>query len=139
MYAGPRTYEVDRKDLFSFGRLAMELLLKQEGKMNTFRNFQARTFCLFFKEWLFLTFFPQENSGRLADHRSQLTPFLNGVAKALSIELEEEDLSLDQKAAIFNEIAQNIPAENSTLKFFTDSSYASETLQNEFDQLLNLQ
>ena len=95
-------------------------------------------FCSLFKEWLYLTFFPQENSGQLADHRSQLTPFLNGVTKALSIELEQDYLSLDQKTAVFNEIVQNVPAEDSTSNLFTDLSHASETLPNEFDKL-NLQ
>ena len=35
MYAGPRTYEYSSKDLFSFGRLALELFLEPQGKMNT--------------------------------------------------------------------------------------------------------
>ena len=34
IYAGPRAYQVDYKDLFSFGRLVLELFLKQEGNMN---------------------------------------------------------------------------------------------------------
>ena len=32
LYAGPRTYESYYKDLFSFGRLALELFLEQKGK-----------------------------------------------------------------------------------------------------------
>ena len=32
MYAGPRTYESNRKDLFLFGRLALELFLEHEGR-----------------------------------------------------------------------------------------------------------
>ena len=32
LYAGPRTYEDQAKDLFSFGRLALELFLDQKGK-----------------------------------------------------------------------------------------------------------
>ena len=35
MYAGPRTYEYRSKDLFSFGRLALELFLEPQGKINT--------------------------------------------------------------------------------------------------------
>ena len=31
IYAGPRTYESDNKDLFSIGRLALELFLEPEG------------------------------------------------------------------------------------------------------------
>ena len=36
MYAGPRTYKNLHKDLFSFGRLALELFLEPQGKMNNF-------------------------------------------------------------------------------------------------------
>ena len=36
MYAGPKTYLVEEKDLFSFGRMTMELFLEPQGKMNTF-------------------------------------------------------------------------------------------------------
>ena len=32
LYAGPRTYEEHEKDIFSFGRLALELFLEQRGK-----------------------------------------------------------------------------------------------------------
>ena len=32
LYAGPRTYESDFKDLFSIGRMALELFLDQKGK-----------------------------------------------------------------------------------------------------------
>ena len=32
MYAGPRTYENEYKDFFSFGRLALELLIEPKGK-----------------------------------------------------------------------------------------------------------
>ena len=32
LYAGPRTYELEFKDLFSFGRLALELFLDRKGK-----------------------------------------------------------------------------------------------------------
>ena len=35
MYAGPRTYEKYHKDLFSTARLALELFLPREGKINT--------------------------------------------------------------------------------------------------------
>ena len=31
MYAGPRSFEGDHKDVFSFGRLALELFLDQQG------------------------------------------------------------------------------------------------------------
>ena len=32
MYAGPRTYESDCKDFFTFGRLTLEMFLEPEGK-----------------------------------------------------------------------------------------------------------
>ena len=32
VYAGPNTYDTNNKDLFSFGRLALELFLEQTGK-----------------------------------------------------------------------------------------------------------
>ena len=31
VYAGPRTFELNNKDLFSFGRLAMELFMDKSG------------------------------------------------------------------------------------------------------------
>ena len=31
MYAGPRTYEEDQKDLFSVGRMASEMFMDPEG------------------------------------------------------------------------------------------------------------
>ena len=39
MYAGPRTYEDTSKDLFSCGRLALELFLQPKGKVNFFYKF----------------------------------------------------------------------------------------------------
>ena len=36
MYAGPRTYKTYNKDLFSFGRLTLELFLLPEGNTNNF-------------------------------------------------------------------------------------------------------
>ena len=36
LYAGPRTYESDYKDIFSFGRLALELFLDRKGKSQHF-------------------------------------------------------------------------------------------------------
>ena len=33
MYAGPRTYEDNDKDVFSLGRLALELFLEPKGKL----------------------------------------------------------------------------------------------------------
>ena len=33
IYAGPRTFKAGEKDLFSVGRLALELFMKPEGKV----------------------------------------------------------------------------------------------------------
>ena len=71
--------------------------------------------------------------------RSFLTPFLKGVARALSIELEEEYLQIEQKVAVFDEIVHNVPAENSTSNIFSRWSQASDDLEFEFDRMLNLQ
>ena len=70
-----------------------------------------------------------------------MTPFLKTVTRALSIELEEVVTERCEKEALFDEIIQNLPTENSTLNFSTNLSQASDTLQDEFDQLkrMNLQ
>ena len=39
IYAGPRTYEMVGKDLFSFGRMALELFLEPKGLVNTILDF----------------------------------------------------------------------------------------------------
>ena len=39
VYAGPFTFDDSDKDLFSFGRLAMELMLDKSGTESTFRFF----------------------------------------------------------------------------------------------------
>ena len=40
VYAGPDTFDVlSNKDIFSFGRLAMELMLDKSGTELTFSNF----------------------------------------------------------------------------------------------------
>ena len=71
--------------------------------------------------------------------RRNLTPFLKAVMKALSYELENEDVDDKVVEEIVDEIIQCVPAENSTLNFCNNLSQASGTLQLEFDQLLNLQ
>ena len=97
--------------------------------------------CSKLKEWLYLTFKPQEDSAQLTVLRSTLTPFLKAVAKALSIELEQEVPTVFEKKALFDEIIQNLPAENSASNFCANLTRASDTLQEEFDQLkrMNLQ
>ena len=67
--------------------------------------------------------------------RSNLTPFLKAVIRALSRDLEENGTSRDQKKAVFDEILQNLPAENSTSNFSANFSQASDTLKLEFDGL----
>ena len=93
------------------------------------------------KEWLWLTFFPQEDSVKLIALRSNLTPFLKAVTRALTIELEESYPLENEKKDIFNEILQNLPAENSTTNISTNFSQVPNTLQDEFDQLkrINIQ
>ena len=90
------------------------------------------------KEWLWLTFFPQEDAGQLLAIRNNLTPFLKTVTKVLSIELEREYVDKDDKNALFAEVLQNLPAENSTSNFSINAGQLLDTLEFEFDQLLNL-
>ena len=69
-----------------------------------------------------------------------MTPFLKAVTKALSFELEENYAEYGKKA-LFDEILQNLPAENSTTNISTNFSQVPNTLQDEFDQLkrINIQ
>ena len=87
-----------------------------------------------------MAFFPQENAERLALSRGHLTPFLKAVTKALSFELENGHIERYGRSDeyLFNEILQNLPAENSTHNFFANWNQGSDTLQLEFVQLLNL-
>ena len=75
--------------------------------------------------------------------RSNLTPFLKAVTRALSIELEKGPLDIERKhkVAIINEILKNLPAENATSNLCTNLSQVTDTLQDEFDQLkgMNIQ
>ena len=81
--------------------------------------------------------FTQQDSSELLVLRSKLTPFLRAVTKALLFELEKGYVTFEQKEAVFDEVLGNLPAENSTSVFFTNLSQVSDTLHNEFDQLLN--
>ena len=104
----------------------------------------ARTFSSL-KEWLWLTFFPQEDAAKLTVLKNNLTTFLKAVTKALSLELEALNISRDilknQRKAVVDEIFRNLPAINSTLSFHTNTGQQSKTLEFEFDQLagMNLQ
>ena len=55
--------------------------------------------------------------------KNNLTPFLKAVIKALNFELEQGSYQeRKQKQAIFDEIIQNLPAENSTPNFCANLS-----------------
>ena len=90
------------------------------------------------KEWMFLTFFPQEDVNKLNRLRTNLTPFLKAVVKALSIEMEVDMILDEVKNAITDEIIRNIPAENSTSTTGFFSVHTVDTLHLEFDGLLDL-
>ena len=89
-----------------------------------------------------MAFFPQEDSAELAVLRSKLSPFLKAVSKALSAELEDGYLKPGQRKALFDEILENVPVENSTSFASWARALKSEVrniLDFEFDQLLDLQ
>ena len=67
--------------------------------------------------------------------RSLLTPFLKAVMEALEV----KKLSLNKSKALIEKIIQNVPAENSTSSLFSRWSQASDDLEFEFDEILNLQ
>ena len=92
-----------------------------------------------FKEWLWLTFFPQEDPGQLLALRNNLTPFLKTVTRVLSIELVHGHVGQNVREDLFTEVLQNLPAENSTSNFSINLGQPLNTLEFEFDQLLNLQ
>ena len=93
-------------------------------------------------EWLFLSFFPQEDTAELTRLRDSLNPFLQSVTKALSFELENNELHKDVKVqrvrAIFDELVQNLPTGESNSTWHQKSIQALNTLHKEFDRLLNL-
>ena len=72
--------------------------------------------------------------------RSNLTPFLEAVMKALSAELEiyNGHKARRQSEVLLNEIIQNVPAENSTSNLSNSWNQTSDTLHLEFVELLNL-
>ena len=86
-----------------------------------------------FKEWLYLTFFPQEDYRKLLLLRRLLTDFLKAVMEALEVK------KLYSNMASLEKIIQNLPPENSTSNFFSRWSQASDDLEFEFDQILNFQ
>ena len=61
------------------------------------------------------------------------------MIRVLSIELEKGGAGYDEKNALFAEVLQNLPAENSTSNFPINAGQPVDTLEFEFDQLLNLQ
>ena len=99
---------------------------------------------------MYLAFFPQENDDQLTELREGLTPFLKTVSKGLSFELENSFLDGHYgkihyekmkagKKSIFDEILQNVPAENTVTNCGTISTVTLNTLNKEFDKLLDLQ
>ena len=46
MYAGPRTYESNNRDLFSSARLALEFFLEHEGNLSHFELLTKFSDCL---------------------------------------------------------------------------------------------
>ena len=66
------------------------------------------------------------------------------MIRVLSIELEKGLRKTgkgfeNEKNALFAEVLQNLPAENSTSNFSINLGQPLDTLEFEFDQLLNLQ
>ena len=140
MYAGPRTYEKSHKDLFSVGRLALELFLEQKGISQHSENLSRKMFCLTqSKDWLYLAFFPQEDSNELKRPMGHLTSFLETVTRALSVELELASSSRYIRYKIIDDIIKNIPAGNSTSTSITSpqSTQTMDSLLYEADNLLN--
>ena len=100
VYAGPLTFTEGTKDLFSFGRLAMELMLDKSGTEFTFS-----TFCFCFdifesenKVFLGLTFYPIEDPAILERFRHQLFPFMKAIQKTTTSEF------VDNESEILDEI-----------------------------------
>lgn len=82
-----------------------------------------------------MTFFPQEDCRKLSVLRTFLTPFLKAVMEALEVKL----IDTNESGALLDKIIQNVPAENSTQNFFFHRIQASNDLEFEFDEMLNLQ
>ena len=139
VYAGPRSFESYGKDLFSFGRLALELFIDEQGQSQKIASFvtENRRFSDSIPDWLYKCFFPQEDYQQLMTYRSQLTPFLKLIMKALSSDLENDDFGPRSHESLCNEIileAQSLSANSSPQ---TKSNF--NTLQTEHNQLkLNL-
>ena len=95
--------------------------------------------CSYLKEWLFLSFFPQEEPSQLEKLRNKLTPFLKAVSEALSIELEKSQVKDKNqlKEALFDRVLETVPIEN--VSYFSHYvKEASIVLQNEFNDLQRL-
>ena len=90
------------------------------------------------EEWLFLTFFPQEDSNELNRLRASLTPFLKAISKALFAELELGRIDKEIKKSIIDKIIRNIPAENFTQTTRFSSGRIYDTLHDELGGLMNL-
>ena len=145
MYAGPRTFTRKYKDLFSIGRLALEMFLEPKGKVNFTLKFLSTLWIrlTLVTEWLYLSFYPQEDSEKLLLLRASLTQFHKSVRKALAFELEygfwyedsQQRLIEHMTEAILTEILQNVPPEVSGSNLNPVSAEASNTLQLELERL----
>ena len=112
VYAGPSTFQSGTKDIFSFGRLAMELMLDKPGIESTFSSliFFAifETQC---KVFLGLTFYPIEEAAILERFRLGLCPFIRAIQKTTSSglvfvsEVFEEILSSARSGQITNQLS----------------------------------
>ena len=152
VYAGPRCFEFISKDLFSFARLALELFVDEEGrslKLNSIHlklyiNYLLENgFCDSITEWLYKCFYPQEDKQQLMVYRSQLSPFLKVIMKALRFELENGNTYSTPKEEKLQSICDEIIAEASSMSSISTPNYSQtstlNTLQMEHDRLkLNL-
>ena len=109
----------------------------KKADVNNFEQSDFLSLLTVNKEWLFLTFFPQENTNELNRLRENLTPFLIAVTKALAVELEV-NANRAMRKSIIDQVLQNIPAEASTPTTRFTLGSMSDTLHAEFDGLLNL-
>ena len=144
VYAGPRAYERDNKDFFSFARLVLELYTTEQG---IDRNFCTNLDTVFdpVKDFLYMCFYPQEDKRLLKLRRSRLTPFLQTVKQMLAYELESHyhrsKRKTAAKKAIFDRLLRQLET-GAILQVSSNSatnSLVHDTLMLEHQQLdLNL-
>ena len=81
VYAGPSTFKhkLTEKDLFSFGRMAMELMLEKSGTESFLSFIFLDNFESEYKVFLGLTFYPIEGPAFLERFRRRLCPFIKAI------------------------------------------------------------